>query len=69
MRISARNQLAGIAVEVIKEATTAHVRSDIGNAIVTASIASEAAAELHLAKGKPGIAVIKASDMMVAVEA
>lgn len=67
MRISARNQLAGIAVEVIKEATTA--RSDIGNAIVTASIASEAVAELHLAKGKPGIAVIKASDVMVAVEA
>ncbi|MBN9362957.1 MULTISPECIES: TOBE domain-containing protein [unclassified Devosia] len=69
MKISARNQLAGTVVEVVKGATTSHVRIDIGNAIVTASITNEAVDELQLAKGKPAIAVIKASDVMVAVEA
>jgi molybdopterin-binding protein len=69
MKISARNQLAGTVVDVVKGATTSHVRIDIGNAIVTASITNEAVDELQLAKGKAAIAVIKASDVMVAVEA
>lgn len=68
MKISARNQLAGIVVDVVKGATTSHVRIDIGNAIVTASITNEAVDELQLAKGKRAVAVIKASDVMVAVE-
>jgi molybdopterin-binding protein len=68
MKISARNQLKGTVVDVVKGATTSHVRIDIGNAIVTASITNEAVDELGLAKGKPAIAVIKASDVMVAVE-
>ena len=68
MKISARNQLKGTVVEVIKGATTSHVRIDIGNAIVTASITNEAVDELGLAKGKPAYAVIKASDVMVAIE-
>ena len=68
MKISARNQLKGTVVEVIKGATTSHVRIDIGNAIVTASITNEAVDELGLAKGKPATAVIKASDVMVAID-
>jgi molybdopterin-binding protein len=69
MRISARNQLKGSIVEVVKGATTSHVRIDIGGGvIVTASITNEAVDELKLAKGKPAIAVIKASDVMVAVD-
>jgi molybdopterin-binding protein len=68
MKISARNQLAGTVVEVIKGATTSHVRIDIGNAIVTASITNEAVDDLQLAKGKRAVAVIKASDVMVAVD-
>jgi molybdopterin-binding protein len=68
MKISARNQLAGIVVEVIKGATTSHVRIDIGNAIVTASITNEAVDDLQLAKGKRAVAVIKASDVMGAVD-
>ncbi|HEY4202030.1 MAG TPA: TOBE domain-containing protein [Devosiaceae bacterium] len=68
MKISARNQIKGTVVEVVKGATTSHVRIDIGNAIVTASITNEAVDELQLAKGKKAIAVIKASDVMVAVE-
>jgi molybdopterin-binding protein len=68
MKISARNQLKGTILDVVKGATTSHVRIDIGGAVVTASITNEAVDELTLAKGKAAIAVIKASDVMVAVE-
>jgi molybdopterin-binding protein len=68
MRISARNVLKGTVVDVKKGATTAHVRIDIGGAIVTASITNESADELKLAKGKTAFAVIKASSVMVGVE-
>ena len=68
MKISARNKLKGTVVDVVKGATTSHVRIDSGNAVVTASITNEAVDELKLAKGKPAMAVIKASDVLVAVE-
>ena len=69
MKISARNQLKGTITEVAKGATTSHVRIDIGGGvIVTASITNEAVDELKLAKGKPAIAVIKASDVMVGTD-
>ena len=69
MKISARNQLKGTITEVAKGATTSHVRIDIGGGIiVTASITNEAVDELKLAKGKPAIAVIKASDVMVGID-
>jgi len=67
MKISARNQLKGTIVEVTKGATTSHVKIDIGGATVTASITNEAVAELKLRPGKTAYAVIKASDVMVAV--
>jgi molybdopterin-binding protein len=42
MKISARNQLKGMVIDVVKGATTSHVRIDIGGgAIVTASITNE----------------------------
>jgi molybdopterin-binding protein len=67
MNLSARNQLRGRVVEVRRGATTAHVRIDIGNGvIVTASITNEAVDDLGLAAGDEAIAVIKASDVMVA---
>lgn len=69
MRISARNQLKGTIVEVTKGATTAHVRIDIGGgSIVTASITNQAVDELGLAAGVEAFAVVKASDVMVAVD-
>ena len=68
MKISGRNKLKGTVIDVVKGATTSHVRIDIGNAVVTASITNEAVDELKLVKGKPAIAVIKASDVLVAVE-
>lgn len=68
MKLSARNRLKGTVADIIKGATTAHVRIDIGGAVITASITNEAVEELKLAKGQAAIAVIKASDVMVGVE-
>jgi molybdopterin-binding protein len=66
MRISARNVIKGRIVEVVKGATTAHVKLDVGGGtVITASITNEAAEELGLAKGDTAYAVIKASDVMV----
>ena len=58
----------GKVVDVVKGATTSHVRIDIGGSIVTASITNEAVDDLKLAKGKAATAVIKASDVLVAVD-
>jgi molybdopterin-binding protein len=68
MKISARNQLKGTIVDVTKGATTSHVRIDIGGAVVTASITNEAVDELGMKKGGAAIAVIKASDVLVAID-
>ncbi len=69
MKISARNRLKGKVVEVTKGATTAHVRIDIGQSVVvTASITNEAVDELGLAVGVDAYAVVKASDVMVAID-
>ena len=68
MRISARNQLKGKVVEVTKGQTTAHVRIDVNGIIVTAAITDEAVDELGLKVGQDAYAVVKASDVMVAVD-
>jgi molybdopterin-binding protein len=68
MKISARNQLKGKIVEIIRGATTAHVRIDIGGAIVTSSITNAAVDDLGLAVGKDAYAVVKASDVMIATD-
>ena len=47
MRLSARNQIKGKILEVIKGATTSHVRVEISpGQIVTASITNQAVEEL-----------------------
>lgn len=69
MRISARNQIKGKIVEVTRGATTAHVRVDIGGGqIVTSAITNEAVDELALKAGSAVIVVVKASDVMIAVD-
>jgi len=67
MKISARNALAGKVVEIKKGATTAHVRIDVKGTIITASITNESVDELDLKVGQAVHAVIKSSDVMVAV--
>ncbi|HKA72870.1 MAG TPA: molybdopterin-binding protein [Xanthobacteraceae bacterium] len=68
MKLSARNVLKGKITDVKKGATTAHIKIDVGGQTVTAAITNEAADELKLAKGQDAYAVIKASDVMVAVD-
>ena len=68
MKISARNTLKGKVVEVTKGATTAHVKIDIGGAVVTASITNQSVDDLGLEVGKDAYAVVKASDVMVAID-
>lgn len=68
MKISARNRLKGKVVEVRKGQTTAHVRIDVNGTIVTAAITNEAVDELGLAVGQEAYAVVKASDVMIAVD-
>ena len=68
MKISARNILKGKVVGIQRGATTAHVRIDIGEVVVTASITNAAVDDLALTVGKGAYAVVKASDVMVAVD-
>jgi molybdopterin-binding protein len=68
VKLSARNILEGKVVQVKKGKTTAHVRLDVGGALVTASITNEAVDELKLKKGQTAYAVIKASDVMIGVK-
>lgn len=69
MKISARNIIKGKVVENTKGATTAHVKIDIGGGqLVTSAITNEAVEALKLAKGQEAYAVIKASDVMVAID-
>jgi molybdopterin-binding protein len=69
MRISARNQIRGKIVEVKKGATTAHIRIEVAAGLtITSSITNEAVDELGLKVGEQASAIIKASDVMVAVD-
>jgi molybdopterin-binding protein len=66
MKLSARNQLKGKIVDVIKGATTSHVKVDIGQGVIVMSaITNEAVTDLGLKKGDDAWAIIKASDVMI----
>jgi molybdopterin-binding protein len=60
--------LKGTIVSVTKGATTAHVVIDIGGATVTSSITNEAVDDLGLVAGREAYAVVKASDVMIAID-
>jgi molybdopterin-binding protein len=68
MRLSARNQIRGTVVEVTKGATTSHVRVDIGGNVMTSSITNKAVDDLGIKVGGKVIVVVKASDVMIAVD-
>lgn len=69
MKLSARNIIPGKVLEVVKGATTSHVRIEIaGGQVLTSSITNEAVDELGLKVGGTAYAVIKASDVLVAVD-
>jgi molybdopterin-binding protein len=66
MKISARNQIAGKVVSVNKGQAIANVELDVAGQRLVASITVEAVDELGLEPGSDVIAVIKASDVIVA---
>ncbi len=68
MKISARNALPGKVVDIKKGATTAHVVIDVQGMKITAAITNEAVDDLGLKVGGSATAVIKSSDVMVAVD-
>jgi molybdopterin-binding protein len=69
MKLSARNQIKGTIIEVRNGVTTTHLRIEIGEGrIITSAITKESAEELGLEPGKEAYAIIKASDVMVAID-
>lgn len=68
MKISARNQIAGTVTKIVEGAVNAEVTLDIGGKTITAMITRESVRSLGLAPGKKAYAVIKASEVLVAVD-
>jgi len=67
MKISARNQLKGTVRSITEGAAIANVELDVGGNRVVASITVEAVHELGLSEGSDVVAVIKASDVLLAL--
>lgn len=68
MKISARNQLSGTVTGINRGEAIANVELDVSGQRLVASITVEAVEELGLQEGRPITAVIKASDVMIAVD-
>ena len=66
--LSGRNQLRGVVEEVRVEGLLAQVRLRIGDQRLTAVITRDAVEELKLKRGQPALAVIKATEVMIARE-
>ena len=68
MRLSARNQLAAAVQGVNRGEAIANVILDCNGQRLVASITKEAADELGLAEGRQVTVIVKASDVMIAVD-
>jgi molybdopterin-binding protein len=66
MKLSARNQLAGTVRSIRKGEAIANVELDVAGQRLVASITVEAVDELGLETGAEVVAVIKASDVIIA---
>jgi molybdopterin-binding protein len=67
VKISARNQLAGTVTSINRGEAIANVAIEVAGQRLVASITVEAVNELGLSEGSQVTAVIKASDVMLAV--
>ena len=67
MKLSARNQIPATVTAITAGEAIANVELNAGGIRLVASITAEAARELGLAPGSQVTAVIKASDVIVAV--
>ena len=69
MRISARNQLQGTVKQIVPGAVNSEIVVELtGGQQIVSVITKESATRLGLAVGKAVVAVIKSSDVMIAVE-
>ncbi len=69
MRLSARNQLNGTVAAIEDGAVMTIVKVDLGGGqSVTASVTKESVADLGLTVGSPVTAVIKSTEVMLAVD-
>lgn len=69
MKLSARNILSGTVKDIKKGAVAAQVKIDIGGGqIITSTVTVDAVNELGLQVGGKVSAVIKASEVILAVE-
>lgn len=66
--ISGRNQLRGTIEEVRVDGVLAQVKLRIGAQTLTAIITRDAVDELKLRRGEPAVAIIKATEVMIARE-
>lgn len=68
MKLSARNQISARVVSVTHGEAAATVVLDAGGQRLVASITTEAVKELGLTEGTAVTAIVKASDVIVAVD-
>ena len=68
MRISARNQLPGRVTRISQGEAIANVEIDVAGHRLVSSITVEAVRDLGIAEGSDVVVVIKASDVMLAVD-
>jgi molybdopterin-binding protein len=69
MKLSARNILKGVVVNVVKGAINSEVIIELpGGAQIVSVITNSSVENLGLKKGKEAYAVIKASNVMIAVD-
>lgn len=67
MRLSARNKIGARVTSIAHGEATANVALDAGGLRLVASVTVEAVEELGLAEGSEVTAIIKASDVILAV--
>jgi molybdopterin-binding protein len=68
MKLSARNQLPGVVTKINEGAAIGNVQLDVAGQRLVASITVEAIHELGLAEGSSVTAIVKASDVILAVD-
>jgi molybdopterin-binding protein len=68
MKLSARNRIPAKVVSISHGEAIANVEMDANGQRIVASITVEAVRELEIEDGKEVFAVVKASDVMIAVE-
>lgn len=68
IKLSARNQFKGVVTNVNEGAVNGIVSIDVNGEVFSSTISMNAIKELELKEGVPAIAIIKATEVMIATE-